>query len=97
MMNRLSNIALALTLLWSAPTFAENTLPMHEITKLESGHLFMLGTGVLVGATLIAPSLKIGELMGVLIGAVASELTYRSVRNSNYWPFKESNEWFKFY
>ncbi|CAK0753458.1 putative Glycine zipper domain-containing protein [Azospirillaceae bacterium] len=68
---------------------AEAGLPVGEILRLEPVHLLALGTGVLVGAVVVGPYLGISELIGVAIGVIASELTYRS----GMWPFQKSNNW----
>jgi hypothetical protein len=62
---------------------------MNEILRMEPGHLLALGAGVIGGAALISPYLGIGELIGVAIGVIASEFTYRS----GLWPFKKSANW----
>jgi len=68
---------------------SEGILPVGELIHMEPGHLAALGIGVVAGAAVIGPYLGIGELIGVGIGVIGSELVYRSTL----WPFHKS--WFE--
>lgn len=65
---------------------SDGGLPVGEILHMEPAHLLTLGVGVVLGATLFGPYLGVSELLGVGIGAISSELVYRSPL----WPFHKS-------
>jgi hypothetical protein len=90
-MNLLPRLILLLTLFWAAPSFADDLLSMDKLSEMETSHLVILGTGVVVGAAVLGPSLGIGELVGALVGVAGGEVIYRTFRHTEYWPFKESH------
>lgn len=47
------------------------------ILHLDTNHLVALGIGIVVGATLIAPELNLGELTGIIVGVIVGDLLYR--------------------
>jgi hypothetical protein len=55
----------------------EAPLSLHEILHLEPGHLFALGAGIVVGATVIGPYFEVGELTGIVVGLIAGTLAYQ--------------------
>ena len=48
------------------------------IVNLEPPHLVALGLGIVGGATVISPTLGVGELIGVGLGVIAAEYLYRT-------------------
>jgi len=67
----------------------EGPLPLGEILQLDTNHLLVLGTGVLVGATVIGPYLGISELVAIGVGGIAGEIVYRS----GLWLFEKPRGW----
>lgn len=65
------------------------SLPLTEILRLEPGHLLALGLGIAVGAVAFGPILGAGEVVGVALGVLSSEIFYRS----NLWPLHKPNTW----
>jgi len=62
-----------------------------QILSLETKHLIALGLGIAVGAAIIAPELKVGEITGIVIGVIVGDLLYRSTLAP---PAKKHDSWF---
>jgi ammonia channel protein AmtB len=64
---------------------------MDEIFRMDAPRLVFLGAGIVVGAVVISPALGVNELLGVVVGVVASEFLYRTTylasERSSYWIF----------
>jgi hypothetical protein len=58
---------------------AESTpIALGEILHLSTSHLFALGAGIVIGATVLVPQLEVGELTGIIIGVIVGDLFYRA-------------------
>lgn len=62
---------------------------VEKIAGMEPSRLLVLGLGIVSGATLIAPTLGMSELVGVALGAIAAEYIYRTYIDDSrpWWPW----------
>lgn len=62
-------------------TSYEGALPLGDILHLDTIHLLALGTGIVLGSTIIAQRLEVGEFTGMIIGLIGGDLLYRLLHN----------------
>ncbi len=51
---------------------------MDEVFHMEPPRLLFLGAGIVAGAVIVAPSLGVSELFGVVLGIIGSEFLYQT-------------------
>lgn len=49
------------------------------LLHLETTHLVSLGLGIVIGSSVLAPELNLGEITGIIVGVIVGDLLYRTV------------------